>query len=880
MGFVVSRLGKDGSVSNEPTLLSDQMNISEARRRWVELSQRARQAAAAYYADGNSGVVDADYDAWIREIVDLEAAFPELVTGDSPTTTVGAPAPSSGFPPAEHVQRMLSLDNVFLIEDLRDWAVKVERDLSCVPGTTQFLSEVKIDGVALALLYEDGVLTRAATRGDGRVGEDITVNVAHIAAIPQRLAGDPSAHPHRVEVRGEVFFTTVDFERFNLAVPEFVERDVEEARTRARERAKAHRKTLKKFDEERARNAACSRYRVNPNARNAAAGALRSQLDPTKKSELEMEWALARMSALRFYAHGVGVMEWNLGKHADLASQSAAYDLFANWGIPVSPHNGVVVGIDAVIKRVDYFGAHRHDPAVMEHELDGHVVKVDALADQVVLGVTSRAPKWAVAYKYPPEEVTTRLAAIEVGVGRTGRATPYAVLEPVQVAGSTVARATLHNREVVRAKGVRIGDLVWLRKAGDVIPEILGSVDPQPDDGVPRVDFVMPAGCPECGTRLAPAKKGDVDLRCPNARSCPAQLRERVIKIGARSGLDIEALGEVTATALTSSADGGPGVLSTEAGLFDLTLEDLVPIRALIRDPETGLPKLRDIDAKGNLRGEFVVVHLDGDVPVEARFARPFVRVEMTYPPGYDDATLRTRIAAGDHAPNALMTRGGMPASNPLAALRRFEGVAGSKVEVPSTQAVILLEQLEAAKTKELWRQLVALNIRHLGPVQARALADRFGSLTAIRSASVEEIAAIEGFGAERAESIKAWFEVDWHVEIVERWAAAGVRFAIPGHPGPAEMARRAALGQEASGPLAGKTVVVTGSLEGFTRDEVKEAIIAAGGKAAGSVSKNTDYVVVGANAGSKAAKAEALDLPILDEAGFVALLQGQSVDV
>jgi DNA ligase (NAD+) len=470
------------------------------------------------------------------------------------------------------------------------------------------------------------------------------------------------------------------------------------------------------------------------------------------------------------------------------------------------------------------------------------VVKIDEIAVQRRLGSTSRAPRWAIAYKYPPEEVNTRLLAIQVGVGRTGRATPYAVMEPVLVAGSTVRQATLHNQDVVRAKGVRIGDVVVLRKAGDVIPEILGPVPAAADDGYPRHDFVMPTHCPDCGTELRPMKEGDVDLRCPNARSCPAQVRGRVEHIGSRGGLDVEGLGEVGAAALTQPLEPADPPLDTEAALFSLTLDELLPIRVVVRDPETGLPRAYDGV------GESAVIPTADGATFTAKVLRPFQRiVERTYPPGTEHLT---------------------PAERRKAGVRKDFPVYG-----PAKTAQVLLDELDRAKTKELWRQLVALNIRHVGPVAARALADWFGSLDAIRAATREDLAAVEGVGPVIADELLAWFEVDWHVEIVEAWARAGVRFATPGHPGPEAMAAQAAAGLGPTGPLAGLTVVVTGGLEGFTRDGAKEAIIAAGGKSAGSVSKKTDYVVVGENAGSKAAKAEALGLPVLDEAGFVLLL-------
>nr|WP_253837910.1 NAD-dependent DNA ligase LigA [Promicromonospora thailandica] len=775
-----------------------------AQRRWAELVAQIEEDRRAYYENDSPVSSDADYDVRMRELEELEAAHPALVTPESPTQSVGGTA-TAGFATVEHIEQMLSLDNAFSTEELGVWADRVHRDLGTErPG---LLCEVKIDGLAISLVYEKGRLVRGVTRGDGRVGEDVTRNVLRIAGIPQQLSG--TGHPDLVEVRGEVFIPVATFARLNELQATIRERLVAEAQERAERQSGG-----RQFDVERARLAALRRFPQFANPRNAAAGGLRQLLE--NKEGPELEAGIARVEGLRMYAHGVGALQWQAGEHEELARQSDAYTLFAQWGIPVSPHNRVVDGLDGALEMIEYFREHRHD---IEHELDGIVLKVDALEQQRRLGSTSRAPRWAIAFKYPPEEVNTRLVAIQIGVGRTGRATPYAVMEPVLVAGSTVRQATLHNQDVVRAKGVRIGDVVVLRKAGDVIPEIIGPVAALADDGYPREDFVMPAECPECGTPLRPMKEGDVDLRCPNAKSCPAQVRGRVEHIGSRGGLDIEALGEVTAAALTQPDVPETPPLVTEAELFSLTLDQLLPIEVVVRDAETGLPKTDD----------------DGTVRRRSPFRRK---------PTYSKAEQAVAREAGETLPEI----------------------------VPSAAATKLLEELERAKTKDLWRMLVSLNIRHVGPVAARALAGWFGSVDAIEAASQEELAAVEGVGPVIAAEIKAWLEVDWHQEILTAWRAAGVQLATPGHPGPAAMAESDA---EPSGPLAGLTVVVTGSLEDFTRDGAKEAIIAAGGKASGSVSKKTDYVVLGENAGSKAAKAEALEIPTLDEDGFKRLLEG-----
>lgn len=747
--------------------------LEAARAEAQELTERILDARDAYYGRNAELVDDATYDGWMHRLEALERLYPELQGQDSPTQTVGA-AESSMFAPVEHAERMLSLDNVFSLDELRDWCVKAEASAG---RSVRWLTELKIDGLAISLRYERGVLTSAATRGDGRTGEDVTVNAIRVAGIPQRLAG--SGHPDLVEVRGEVFIPVAAFERLNALQADMRDRAVEE--TRARSRA---------FDEAKARVSAERRFPAFANPRNAASGGLRQQLD--KKDGLELEAGRARLESLRLFVHGIGA--WS---RPPVDSQSETYALLAEWGLPTSPYFRTADDIDGVLEYVAHYGEHRHD---VEHEIDGVVVKVDELALHDELGATSRAPRWAIAYKYPPEQVNTKLLDIVVSVGRTGRATPFAVMAPARVAGSVVRQATLHNQDVVRAKGVLIGDTVVLRKAGDVIPEILGPVV-ELRDGTER-EFVMPAVCPECGSPLAPAKEGDIDLRCPNTRACPAQVRGRVEHIGSRGALDIEALGEVTAAALTQPSVPDTPPLETEAGLFDLSLEQLVPIEVVVRDSETGEPR---VDEK---TGE----------PVRRA---PFRR-------------------------------------NPTPAEKK----AGQTDPQPSAQALTLIDQLERAKSKELWRFLVALNIRHVGPVAARALAQWFGSVDAIRSASRDDLAGVEGVGGIIADSLRDWFDVDWHREIVERWTAAGAQLSTPGHPGPG-------AAESGGGVLDGLTVVATGSLEGYSREGAQEAIIGAGGKAASSVSKKTDFVAAGPGAGSKLARAEELGIRILDAAQF-----------
>ncbi|HOB57131.1 MAG TPA: NAD-dependent DNA ligase LigA [Rhodoglobus sp.] len=755
--------------------------LSAAAAEVADLTTRILELRDAYYERDEVLVSDEEYDGLMRRLEELERLFPELQGQDSPTQTVGGRA-ASLFDPVTHAERMLSLDNVFSLDDFAAWAAKVERDSG---RAVDYLCELKIDGLAISLRYENGRLTSAATRGDGVVGEDVTENIARVQGIPARLSG--TGHPPLVEVRGEIFFP----------VEAFLELNAEQA-------------------------AAGERVFANP--RNAASGSLRQKSEGKNAAGLDLMHR--RLSRLRMLVHGIGA--W---PNPPVASQSEVYGLLAGWGLPTSTHYRVAPTAAAAAEFIEYFGEHRDS---VEHEIDGIVIKVDELALHAELGATSRAPRWAIAYKYPPEQVNTKLLDIVVSVGRTGRATPFAVMEPARVAGSVVRQATLHNQDVVKAKGVLIGDTVVLRKAGDVIPEVLGPVV-ELRDGSER-EFVMPTHCPECGTALAPAKEGDIDLRCPNARSCPAQVRGRVEHVGSRGALDIEGLGEVSAAALTQPLVPVTPPLVTEAGLFSLTLEQLFPITVVVRDNETGLPRQVGDDEPGTQ-----ITTGDG-VTLRVKTETPFRR--------------KRRLSGKDADP-------------PFDAAAAFDPAlpfAGDADSVPSSQAVQLVENLERAKTKELWRILVSLSIRHVGPVAARALASYFGSLDAIRSATRDELAAVEGVGGIIADAVLDWFEVDWHREIIERWADAGVQFTTPGHPGPG-----AALALD--GPLAGLTVVATGSLDGFTREGAVEAIIAAGGKSASSVSKKTDFVAAGPGAGSKLTKAEELGVRIIDAQQFALLL-------
>ena len=723
---------------SDPALLA-------ARERSLELTERIVELRDSYYERDASLVSDSEYDALVQALEAIEREHPELRGQDSPTQTVGGRV-AAQFDPVTHAERMLSLDNVFSLDELREWAAKTEESAG---RPVQWLTELKIDGLAISLRYEHGVLTSAATRGDGRVGEDVTSNALRVVGIPERLSGE--GHPAIVEVRGEVFIPVAAFERLNALQAELRDRAVADARARADAR-----KTGSDFDEEKAALSAARRFPSFANPRNAASGGLRQLID--KKDGLDLKAGLARIAALSLLVHGIGA--W---PDPPVAAQSEVYDLLAQWGLPTSSAAKVEPDIDGVVAFVEHYGEHRHS---VEHEIDGVVVKVDDLDLHGELGATSRAPRWAIAYKYAPEEVQTKLLDIVVSVGRTGRATPFAVMAPAHFAGSVVRQATLHNQEVVIAKGVLIGDTVVLRKAGDVIPEVLGPVV-ELRDGTERA-FVMPTACPDCGSTLAPAKEGDIDLRCPNARSCPAQVRGRVEHIGSRGGLDIEGLGEVGAAALTQPRVPEVAPLVTEAALFELTIADLFPIEVVVRDGETGQARL---DASGNEK-------------IEA----PFRRQRKAPLPGKEASKTRSDPPFDPEGP--------------------FDGDAEFIV---SKSAIDLVANLELAKTKDLWRQLVSLNIRHVGPVAARALASWFGSLDAIRAASAEELAAVEGVGAIIADAVIEWFQVDWHVEIVDRWSAAGVSFAVPGHPGPGAAAA-------AGGVPAGPTSAVTGPSAGFPR--------------------------------------------------------------
>ncbi|GAA1032183.1 MULTISPECIES: NAD-dependent DNA ligase LigA [Amycolatopsis] len=672
---------------------------ADVRERHGALAEEIRGHQFRYYVLDSPIVSDGQFDALLGDLQEIEDEYPALVTPDSPTQNVGGTF-STEFTAHDHLERMLSLDNVFDTDEFLAWVERVEKEI----GSTEYLAELKIDGLAINLLYENGKLTRGLTRGDGRTGEDVTLNIRTLDQVPDELTGtDEFPVPKLVEVRGEVYFRVEDFLELNAKMVE-----------------------------------AGKLPYANP--RNTAAGSLR-QKDPK----------ITRERRLRLICHGLGKRDG-----FEPVTQSHAYDALAAWGLPVSPHTRVLRTSKELTDHIAYWGEHRHDA---EHEIDGVVIKVDQVALQRRLGTTSRAPRWAIAYKYPPEEAITTLLDIQVGVGRTGRVTPFAVTEPVKVAGSTVARATLHNQEEVKRKGVLIGDRIVIRKAGDVIPEVLGPVvDARTGD---EREFVMPTECPECGTELAYQKEGDKDIRCPNTRFCPAQLRERLFHLAGRGAFDIEVLGYEAAVALLDAR-----VVADEGDVFDLSEESLAEVELF-------------------------------------------------------------RTKAGDLSANARK----------------------------------LLINLDSAKDRPLWKVIVALSIRHVGPTAAQALAREFGSLQRIEDASEEELADVDGVGPTIAHAVQEWFEVGWHREIVEKWRRSGVRM---------EEERDESIPRN----LEGLSIVVTGSLDGFSRDEAKEVIMARGGKAAGSVSKKTAFVVVGDAPGSKYEKAVQLKVPVLDENGFRALLE------
>ena len=669
---------------------------AEIRHKIQELCEEIADHQFKYYVLDAPSISDAAFDKLWKELVELEKKHPQYRLESSPTLQVGGGF-STSFAQFDHIEKMMSLDNVFDESELATWFDRIEK--SGVKNS--WLCEVKVDGLAINLLYEDGRLTRALTRGNGTTGEDVTLNIKTIKSVPTELSGKNL--PATLEVRGEVFFPLQSFDELNDSLAE----------------------------------AGKPRF-ANP--RNAAAGSLR-QKDPK----------ITASRPLDVVVHGIGA-----ATGVSFEKQSTAYELLKGWGLPTSKRYKVVSSRNEVLDFIKGYEKDRHN---VEHEIDGVVIKVNEISAQNSLGYTSRAPKWAIAYKYPPEEVVTKLLDIKVSVGRTGRVTPFAFMEPVKVAGSTVTNATLHNAQEIVRKGILIGDTVLIRKAGDVIPEVLAPVL-EKRDGSERA-FVMPSKCPDCASKLRAMSEGDVDIRCPNSQSCPAQVVERLFYIGSRSALDIDVLGYEAAAALLADK-----LVIDEGDLFGLTLKDLA-------------------------NSEFFKKK-DGSLSVIA-----------------------DRFIAG----------------------------------------------LELAKSRALWRILVALSIRHVGPTSAQALANKFGSIANIQKASAQELADIDGVGQVMAEAIVEWFSIDWHKQIIRKWEKAGVSLVD-------------APKEKINQTLAGLTLVVTGSLVDFTRDGAAEAITSRGGKASSSVSSKTDFLVAGDAAGSKLDKAQELGITILDEAGFKKLLE------
>ncbi|UDY24521.1 NAD-dependent DNA ligase LigA [Nocardioides sp. Kera G14] len=752
-------------------------DATDLRARHHELTQLIEEARALYYESDTPTLSDAEYDALWRELVALETSNPELVTPESPTQSVGGRA-TSGFVSVDHLQRMESLDNAFTLEEVQTWYTRVAAD---VPTPPELLCEVKVDGLAINLLYRDGVLERALTRGDGTTGEDVTANVRHIASIPKRLAStEEFPAPALVEVRGEVYMPVAEFEAL-----------ISEQREAG----------IKEF----------------ANARNTAAGSLRLKLDGVSTTAEKRTAAIARLGRLRMVCHGIGAREG-----FEPVAQSHAYEALAAWGLPIAPTVKVVPDLAGAQEYIEFFAEHRHDRSVLEHEIDGVVIKVDSVAQQRALGSTSRAPRWAIAYKYPPEEVHTKLLDVAVNTGRTGRVTPFGVMQPVKVAGSTVELATLHNFYEVARKDVRPGDTVVVRKAGDVIPEILGPVLALRPEGLP--EWVPPTHCPACGTELVEQKAGDKDRRCPNHEYCRAQVTERVNHVAGRGAFDIDGMGYEACVALLES-----GALRNEGDVFDLDEAKLLATPLFTRDPKRG-EEGRQLSATG--------LKLLGNL--EERKGVPFWRVLVA---------LSIRHV-GPTAARALASE--------FASMQALRALAEEARDAELTE--LTSEDVEDAADSGVVDVVDAPDEADVADVAAKPKARRSKAPATAAERARARLAEVEGVGPVIADAVIEWFREPWHVEIVDKWLAAGVRMKDE---------RDESIPQT----LEGLTVVVTGGLEDFTRDGAKEAIISHGGKAAGSVSKKTDYVVIGENAGSKAAKAEELGLTILDEEGFKTLL-------
>lgn len=662
----------------------------DAEQRHADLCCMIREAQEQYYLKDSPTLADSEYDELWRELLALEGAHPNLVTAASPSRSIGGGV-GALYAPVRHASQMLSLDNVLTEAELGGW---LERTQSGKGAESRWVCEPKIDGLAVALTYRDGLLVQAATRGDGLTGEDITANVVHVARIPTRLLG--ADIPVQIEVRGEVYFTRLD------------------------------------FDELQAASTSQSR-RAFANARNAAAGTLRRKL---KENSSSYPHAVAALRRLSFTVHGIGDVA-ELGA----STQSQIYEKLRGWGLPVAAHAALCTSVADVQAFVTAFEAERWQAPM---ETDGVVIKVDSFAAQAELGFTTRTPRWAVAYKYPPDVVTTTLEAIEITVGRTGRIAPTDTVTPVSIAGTTVSRATVNNQDDIRRKDLHIGDTVLLRKAGEVIPEILGSIpERRPAWAKP---FEFPERCPSCGTVLASGRAGEVELRCPNRTGCPEQFHARLVNLASRRCLDIDNLAASTITALIEA-----GVVTDEADLFMLSEQ--------------------------SLRGIDYFTRSDGSL---------------------------------------------------------------------STHAQRLLSALEQAKTsRELWRWLAALSIRHVGVTASREICQHYPSLEALASAQPNDLAALPGIGPVLAQSASEWFADPVNLELIRRLEDAGVRPVTP--------APTAAM----SNGLAGEFIVITGSIPGYTRDELRRVVESHGAKSSSSISQRTTLLLAGEKSGSKLAKAQ-----------------------
>lgn len=831
------------------------MKYADAKARWEELAPQVKRAQDAYHSTGEPVMVDATYDSLIHEMRALEDQFPQLWSPSSPTMRIGARVARGGLAELRHREQMYSLQDVFSREELRQWYESINAEL---PAGSRFTAEIKIDGLALNLTYRDGVLETAATRGDGITGEDVTRNAQAISAIPHRLSG--TDHPHLVEIRGEVYFPVRAFEQYNAQVTTRNEEITRRNNAIKEKNAEIRKENARRRRQDGERAVLQPTLRMEQplkefvNPRNAASGTLRQE-DTTSFA----------LRSLSFIAHGIGYLEGaDATLNQQLATQEGVYSAFASWGVPVSDQTAMVSSIEEI---EEYLDRYQNARDLLDHQFDGVVIKLEDRHVQDLLGFTTRVPRWAVAYKFPPVEVQTRLLDIRVQVGRTGRVTPYAVMEPVWVDGSTVSQATLHNPAEVERKGVKIGDIVILRKAGDIIPEVLGPIVAM-RDGSER-DFVMPTRCPACEGEIRASKEGDADLRCQNTRSCPAQLSQRIVHIGSRGALDIEALGEETGLWLADPDRYRSDALIALATGHKVSFETDLGMVTSLKLPLVKRQALGIVDEDGAIIDPESVI--SDSILESLNFPAPSVPVLETEAGLFDltaDCVKDVRIwqpvkKAGEETGDWRQVRAAWTKPVWLKANASRSQPELKKPSEPSRTTLKILEEIEVSKSKELWRKLVALNIRHVGPVAAKALAAEFGSLDAILQAGNDAVSRVEGVGEVIADSFLSWFDEPWHVDIIERWRRAGVTFED-----------HTVVVEQLPQTLDGMVIVATGTFATFTRDSINETIEAHGGKATGSVSKKTSAVVVGEKAGSKATKAIELGIPTLTEEEFAMLLE------